>query len=165
MQQSNPIGMGISVMLIISEIIAIIINRKSINKINVYTQKGIDEQKQWKDLERYMKDFSKLDEREIPEIIIWEKFLIFATVFNIADKVLEQLKIVYPNMENNISINNYGYMNAMMNTDFSRSFTNAISNSISSACSSASGGGGGFSGGGGGRTVVGGGGGRKVIRN
>lgn len=165
MQKSNPIGMVISVMLIISEIIAVIINKKSINKINVYTQKGIDEQKQWKDLEKYMKDFSKLDEREIPEIIIWEKFLVFATVFNIADKVLEQLKIVYPNMENNISTKNYGYMNVMMNTNFSRSFTNAISDSISSACSSASGSGGGFSGGGGGRTVVGGGGGRKVIIN
>lgn len=165
MQKSNPIGMVISVMLIISEIIAVIINKKSINKINVYTQKGIDEQKQWKDLEKYMKDFSKLDEREIPEIIIWEKFLVFATVFNIADKVLKQLKIVYPNMENNISTKNYGYMNVMMNTNFSRSFTNAISDSISSACSSASGSGGGFSGGGGGRTVVGGGGGRKVIIN
>ena len=149
MQQANIIGIAILVMLIISEIVALQINQKSIKKINVYTQKGINEKKQWKDLRKYMKDFSRLNEREIPEIIIWEKFLVFATVFNIADKVLEQLKIVYPNIEKNLSINNYGYMYLMMNTNFSRSFTNAINNSISSAYSSASGGGGGFSGGGG----------------
>lgn len=163
MQQVNIIGIAILVMLIISEIVALQINQKSIKKINVYTQKGINEKKQWKDLRKYMKDFSRLDKREIPEIIIWEKFLVFATVFNIADKVLEQLKIVYPNIEENLSTNNYGYMYLMINTNFSRSFTNAINNSISSAYSSASGGGGGFSGGGGGRTVVGGGGGRKVM--
>ena len=163
MQQANIIGIAILVMLIISEIVALQINQKSIKKINVYTQKGINEKKQWKDLRKYMKDFSRLNEREIPEIIIWEKFLVFATVFNIADKVLEQLKIVYPNIEEKLSTNNYGYMYLMINTNFSRSFTNAINNSISSAYSSASGGGGGFSGGGGGRTVVGGGGGRKVM--
>lgn len=163
MQQANIIGIAILVMLIISEIVALQINQKSIKKINVYTQKGINEKKQWKDLRKYMKDFSRLDKREIPEIIIWEKFLVFATVFNIADKVLEQLKIVYPNIEEKLSTNNYGYMYLMINTNFSRSFTNAINNSISSAYSSASGGGGGFSGGGGGRTVVGGGGGRKVM--
>ncbi len=149
MQQANIIGIAILVMLIISEIVALQINQKSIKKINVYTQKGINEKKQWKDLRKYMKDFSRLDKREIPEIIIWEKFLVFATVFNIADKVLEQLKIVYPNIEENLSTNNYGYMYLMINTNFSRSFTNAINNSISSAYSSASGGGGGFSGGGG----------------
>ena len=149
LQQANIIGIAMLVMLIICEIIAMVINIKSINKINVYTQKGIDEKKQWRDLKKYMEDFSRLNEREIPEIIIWEKFLVFATVFNIADKVLEQLKIVYPNIEKKLSINNYGYMYLMMNTNFSRSFTNAINNSISSAYSSASGGGGGFSGGGG----------------
>ena len=41
-------------------------------------------------------------------------------------------------------------MYLMMNTNFSNSFSNAISTSMSSAYTSASGGGGGFSGGGGG---------------
>ena len=54
------------VMLIICEIIAMVINIKSINKINVYTQKGIDEKKQWRDLKKYMEYFSRLNEREIP---------------------------------------------------------------------------------------------------
>ena len=140
--------------LIICEIIAIIINSKSLHKINVYTQKGIDEKEMWKGLKKYMEDFSMLDKREVPEIAIWEHFLVFATVFGIANKVLKQLKIVYPDLENSLDINTYTYMYLMMNTDFSSSFSNAISTSMSSAYSSASGGGGGFSGGG--RTEAGG---------
>lgn len=140
--------------LIICEIISIIINYKSLKKINVYTQKGIDEKEMWKGLKKYMEDFSMLDKREVPEIIIWEHFLVFATVFGIAEKVLKQLKIVYPDIDKNLDINTYTCMYLMMNTNFSSSFTNAINTSMSSAYSSASGGGGGFSGGG--RTVAGG---------
>ena len=98
-----------------------------------------------------MEDFSMLDKREVPELVIWEKYLVYATAFGIADKVIKQLKIIYPNFEEITNgINTYTYMSIMMNTNFSSSFSNAISTSISSAYSSGSGSGGGFSGGGGG---------------
>lgn len=140
--------------LIICQIISVIINIKTSKKINIYTQQGIDEKEMWKGLKKYMEDFSMLNQKEVPEIVIWEHFLVFATVFNIAEKVLKQLKIVYPDIENNIDINTYTYMYLMMNTNFSSSFSNSINTSLSSAYSSASGGGGGFSGGG--RTEAGG---------
>ena len=131
------------------------------SKINILTQEGIDEQAKWKGLKRYMEDFSMLDKREIPEVVIWEKFLVYATVFGIADKVLKQLKVVYPNINEELNGNHYAYMYLMMNTNFSNSFSNAITTSMSTAYSSATGGGGGFSGGGGGRTADGGGGGGR----
>ncbi len=131
------------------------------SKINTLTQQGLDEHIQWKGLKKYMEDFSMLDKREVPEIVIWEKFLVYATVFGIADKVLKQLKIVYPNISEQLGEEHYAYMYLMMNTNFSNSFSNAITNSMSTAYSSATGGGGGFSGGGGGRTVAGGGGGGR----
>lgn len=134
---------------------------KVADKLNVYTQKGIDESQMWKGLKKYMEEFSMLDKREVPELVIWEKFLVYATVFGIADKVLKQLKIVYPNIDETLNINTYTYMYLMMNTNFSSSFSSAVSTSISSTYSSGTGGGGGFSGGGGGgRTDGGGGGGR-----
>lgn len=136
--------------LIVCQVIAIVINAKILNKINVYTQKGIDEKEMWRGLKKYMEDFSMLDKREVPEIAIWEHFLVFATAFGIADKVLKQLKVVYPDIENDLNVNTYTYIYFMMNTNFSSSFSNAISTSMSSAYTSASGGGGGFSGGGGG---------------
>ena len=99
-----------------------------------------------------------LDKREVPEFAIWEKYLVYATAMGVADKVIKQLKIVYPNFEEITNgINSYTYMNLMMNTNFNRTFSSAMSSSIqsahtsySSSHSSGSGGGGGFSGGGGG---------------
>lgn len=141
---------------VILSVINLILLSAQLRKINVYTQEGIDESEKWKGLKKYMEEFSMLDKREVPEVVIWEKFMVYATAFGIADKVLKQLKIVYPDLENTININDYSYMYLMMNTDFSRSFTNAINTSMSAANSSATGGGGGFSagGGGGGRRPV-----------
>lgn len=142
-KSSKPIAI---IPLVITTLIQIIVYTILISKINVLTQKGIDENAKWKGLKNYMQDFSMLDKREIPEIIIWEKFLVYATAFGIADKVLKQLKIVYPNMEEHFYYNHYGYLYLMLNTNFSSNFSNAISSSMSSAYSSAIGGGGGFSG-------------------
>lgn len=156
-----PIMIGIFVMLAtfsmmafgiiplgIAMIIQLIMYCIQSSKTNVLTKQGIDEQAKWKGLKKYMEDFSMLDKREVPEIVIWEKFLVYATVFGIADKVLKQLKIVYPNLEEQFGRNHYGTMYLMLNTNFSSSFSNAISTSMSTAYSSATGGGGGFSGGG-----------------
>ena len=137
--------MTIATVIIVNMIVTIILK----NKINLFTQKGLDEKEQWKGLKKYMEDFSLLKEKEIPEIVLWEKFLVYATVFGIEKKVLKQLKIVYPDIENRMDISTYSYMNLMMHTDFSSNFSSAISSSMSSAYSSASGSGGGFSGGGG----------------
>ena len=146
---------------IIIMLLNLIVTGIAIAKIDIFTQEGIDEIAKWKGLKKYMEEFSLLDKREVPEIAIWEKFLVFATAFGIADKVLKQLKIVYPDLENTINVNTYPYMYLMVHTDFSRSFSNAISNSMSTAYSSASGGGGGFSGGGRRRPEAGGGGGGR----
>ena len=130
-------------------IIDCILCKKIIDRVNVLTQKGIDEQEEWKGLKKYMVNFSMLDKREVPELVIWEKYLVFATAFGVADKVIKQLKLVYPNMDEMLDLNTYAYMNLMMNTNFSNSFSTAINSSISTVYSSSSGGGGGFSGGGG----------------
>ena len=123
---------------------------KICKKINVLTQKGIDKQEEWKGLKKYMEDFSMLDRREVPELVIWERYLVYATAFGIADKVIKQLKIVYPNLDEMTNgLATFTYMNLMINTDFSSSFTKAINTSMASAYSSGSGSGGGFSGGGG----------------
>lgn len=147
--------------LAITTLIQLIVFSILLSKINVLTQKGINENAKWKGLKKYMQDFSMLDKREIPEVVIWEKFLVYATAFGIADKVLKQLKMVYPNIEQEFNTNHYGYMYLMLHTNFSNSFSNAITTSMSTAYSSATGGGGGFSGGGGGRTEDGGGGGGR----
>ena len=146
----TPLVLIAVVPLVILEIIHLGVISHVQSKINVFTQKGVDEIEKWKGLKKYMEEFSMLDKKELPEIVLWERFLVYATVFGIAQKVLKQLKIVYSNIEEMAEINNYTYLYFMMHTNFSTSFSNAVSTSMSSSYSSATGGGGGFSGGGGG---------------
>ena len=150
LSEFTSIALGAGLIIFASVIVSMIIISRAKKKLNIFTQKGINEKEQWKGLKKFMEDFSMLDKRELPEIALWEHFLVYATAFGIADKVLKQLKIVYPDMEQNFDINTYTCMYVMLHTDFTRSFSNAISTSMSSAYSSATGGGGGFSGGGGG---------------
>ena len=118
-----------------------------------------------------MEDYSLLKEKKVPDIVLWEKFLVYATTFGISKKVIEQLKVVHPEMfmtMNNdysnaysrytywqiVSNNSYGIesFNTLSN-NLERAYDSARSayNSAHSSSSSSSGSGGGFSGGGGGR--------------
>ena len=148
-ERINTFLLGSFFLLNITSIIGIIVNAKVQSRFNVFTQIGVDEHEKWKGLKKYMEEFSLLNEREVPDLVLWEKFLVYATAFGIADKVIKQLKIVYPNIEQMDNFERFTYMSLMVNTDFSSSIVNSIGSSMSSAYSSGSGGGGGFSGGGG----------------
>lgn len=146
---ANTIGMhwiGILGMIVFA-IVDIVIGSSAKNKISAYTQKGVDEQDKWKALKKYMEDFSLLKEKKVPDLVLWEKFLVYATAFGIAEKVIKQLKITYPEYDT-LDYAVYPNMYIFMHTDFSKSF-NSISSSMSSSFSSGTGGGGGFSVGGG----------------
>lgn len=148
---------------IVVTIINLILNIKITTSFNGFTQKGINEQEQWKAFKKYMEDFSYLNEKEVPELVLWEKYLVFATAFGIADKVLKQLKVKYPELNDPDTIHSMILFNSMYNSNgFNTKFINSIKTSTSrmysSTYSSGSGGGGGFSGGGG---FGGGGGGRR----
>lgn len=138
---------------IVVTIINLILNIKITTSFNGFTQKGINEQEQWKAFKKYMEDFSYLNEKEVPELVLWEKYLVYATAFGIASKVLKQLQVTYPELNNQDTISNMVLFNAMYNSNgFNTGFINSISSSTSrmysSTYSSGSGGGGGFSGGG-----------------
>ena len=118
----------------------------------------------WKGLEKFMLEFSRMKEYSTMELALWEEYLVYATAFGIADKVLKQLKVVYPQITdaNYMNSNGYTYLYLMYHSNISNNFINSINTSVTSAYSSVnyssgSGSGGGFSGGGG----FGGGGGRN----
>ena len=121
---------------------------KIIKCINVYSQEAIDEVEMWNGLKKFMTDLSQLDKKEVPELILWEKYLVYATAFGIADKVLKQLKLIYPDFETNMQISTYTHMHIILSSNISNSISSSIRSSISSVTSSGYGGGGGFSGGG-----------------
>jgi uncharacterized membrane protein len=61
-----------------------------------YTQEGIYEQEKWNGLEKYLVDFSTMEMKELPELILFEKYMVYATAFGIADEVIKQLISKYP---------------------------------------------------------------------
>lgn len=160
------------ILLLVNSILCFILS----GRYSIFSQAGLDEKEKWEALKRYMEDFSMIDEKSVPELVLWEKYLVYATAFGIADKVLKQLKIKYPEFaEGNLGMNDYMYLyllsNSYMNMTFISTFNRAVNNAYFSGVSaraatngysygnSSSGGGfgGGFSGGGG----FGGGGGRN----
>lgn len=159
-------GLAVAYAILIGvSIIDIVLVFRLIDKINGLTEKGMNEKEQWKAFKNYMVDFSLLKEKEVPALALWEKYLVFATAFGVADKVIKQLKVTYPELNNQDTIRNMVIFNTFYDGhSFNTNFINSINSStasIHSSYSSSTGGGGGFSGGGGGRRpVVDGGGGR-----
>lgn len=154
------------IVLSIPAIICAVYCFKISKRYNTLTQKGVDEKEAWNGLKNYMEDFSMMDEKEVPELMLWEKYLVFATAFGIADKVQKQLKVVYPQIADAEYMNSHGYtyLYYMSHTNISNNFMNSIHSSVASAYTSAiratassssggfssgSGSGGGFSSGGG----------------
>lgn len=134
------------------------ITNRIAKKTRMLTQKGLNEQEKWKGLKRYMEDFSLLNEKEVPALILWEKYLVYATAFGIADKVLKQLKIRYPELADETYLINNGYMylymmnrcnlNTVVASGMQKAYSTGLSERAARNYSSGGGYGGGFSGGG-----------------
>ena len=117
--------------------------------------------KKWKALEKFLKDFGSFADKEVPEIALWEKYLVYATLFGCAKEVSKVMDMRFK--EYNMSsesyydswVTNY-YINDLISTAVRTSIASAQSakyasesSSSSGSWSSGSGGGGGFSSGGG----------------
>ena len=66
------------------------------NCIKNLSDKGKEELSEVVGLKKYLDEFTLIAEREITETVIWKEYMVYATLFGIADKVLEQFKKVYP---------------------------------------------------------------------
>ena len=132
--------------------ISFIIAQKDKNR----SEKGKVEYSKWLAHKRYLEDFSNFDEKDLPEIELWEKYLVTATILGCADKVEKKLKM-YINDTNIYDSNLLIYMSIndnlirTLNSSIKTSINTANSTVYSSTTSSSSGGFGGGSSGGGGR--------------
>ena len=128
------------------------------------TLKGKEEYSKWLAHKRFLKDFSNFDAKDLPEITLWEKYLVTATVLGCADKVEKRMKMYIADTNDiNTNLLIYQSINLGITKELNNGIQTAINNSsytISSSSSSYSSGGG-FGGGssGGGRTAEAGGGG------
>lgn len=162
----NSISIILVVIVFISSIISLIYYISFTRK----TVGAHDEYVRWIGLKNFMKDFGTMDRKSLPEIVLWEKYLVYAVTLGCADKLAKDMKIratELTDVHTNDLIFDYYRFNALLN--FNRAINNTVNSSVSSAynarnvansnSSSGSGLGGGFSGGFGGGGSFGGGGG------
>ena len=82
-------------------------SKTSLNKLDIYNrllgknlddlnEKGKKELAEVYGLRKFLDEFTLIKERSITEGVIWEDLMVYATLFGIAEKVLSQLKKVYP---------------------------------------------------------------------
>lgn len=177
---STVLHISIYIALVAIIIIKILIKRLPIKLDIKYTKIGKEEYQKWHGLRNFLMDFSKIDDRAIKEISLWEKYLVYATALGVSKKVLKAIKVKIEEQNPDFD---YSTLNDMMTMDYISSSINRISNNVVASSlpsvsypiasalasgssggsySSGSGGGGGFSGGssGGGSFGGGGGGGR-----
>lgn len=95
------------------------------------TKKGNEQYHKWKGLKNFLADFGRLDEKDLPEIKLWERYLVYATMFGLAVKVQNAMKMNLERMNYSDSIDfTYLYFD---NYYFSNLMTNAVNSSFSSA--------------------------------
>ncbi len=148
------------VFLLIGGVINFVVNLILCHKRKMLSQKGEDQLALWQALARFFEEFSTFDEKELPEIGFWEKLLVYAGALGLADKVMKQLQMRYPELSDpNYLYYNYAYFYSMrqLGPDVGSGFS-SLQKNIQSSMQSAQtvvarhqasqGGGGGFSSGG-----------------
>lgn len=121
----------------------------------LFTQYGVNEQSKWIGLYNFLNSDTLINEKDVHDLPLWEKYLIYATAFGISEKVINAIKIhaVELNINNSLILNNHSYIHSSTFHRTSRAFGRSIHTS------SRGGGFGGHGYGGGGRGGGGGGGG------
>ena len=67
-----------------------------IDKRDRGTETGFGPLKEVIEFKNFLKDFTILNQREAPEVHLWNQYLIYAALFGVADKVSKQMKKLYP---------------------------------------------------------------------
>ncbi|MBQ4031556.1 MAG: DUF2207 domain-containing protein [Bacilli bacterium] len=133
---------------IVAMILLSIINNRFIKR----TTLGSTERKKWLAFKNFLNDFGHMQDKDVPEVELWEKYLVYATVLGCAKKVIEKLALKIQTVDVDYDVSSINYVVTSVSTSLAGSVVSAHSARAAANASSGSGGGGGSwsSGGGGG---------------
>lgn len=147
-------SLGFLLALIIGIPLNALVNKRSKNLLN---EDFIDEVVEWRSFANMLRDIAKFDKTEVEGVILWNRLLVYATLFGYAKQVSKMMKVQDIHLENeelerfvltNQSLHFAGGVNLL--NSYVQTASSASTFSISSGSSSGGFDGGGFSGGGGG---------------
>ena len=156
--------LGIIIIILMIALIIFVITRK------FYTKKGAEHYAKWMAHKKFLEDFSRFNEKELPEVTLWDKYLVYATILDCADKLSKEMELKMPNVDTSnttyVGYNPYMthyFITSNIYSSINSGIHTAVASSRSSIAASQSSSGGGFGGGsiGGGGSFGGGGGGGR----
>lgn len=125
-------------------------------KVKKRTKKGALAFAEWSAFKRFLEDFGRMDEKELPEVILWEKYLVYAVVLGCADKLsktmqikMEEMNIPEANLIDPFVFTHFHMISSSVSSSVRSARSYSSPSSSGGSWSSGSGGGGGFSSGGG----------------
>ena len=122
------------------------------------TIKGSEHYARWNAFKNFLDDFGSFELKELPEIILWERYLVYATIFGLAEKVQKSMNVYISEMnlsEIDTPAFFYIHIGPVINSSVNQAVTNAYNRQAANYAnthsnrSSGGGFGGGFSSGGG----------------
>lgn len=122
------------------------------------SEKGIEHYAKWKAFKNFLKDFGAFDIKELPEIELWERYLVYATIFGLAETVEKAMNVKIKEldvtgMNTNVYIGPHIHIAPVINSSINSAYREAqttITRSLADSSGGSFGGhGGGFSSGGG----------------
>ena len=127
------------------------------NRDGVLNEAGAEVYYLWTSFENMLREIARLDQAELESIVVWNRLLVYATLFGYADKVSHLMKVHQIQVENpdiNLYVA-YGWHSMFYHSSAQMSHYANVANTASTySVSSGSGSsGGGFSGGGGGGSI------------
>lgn len=127
------------------------------NRDGVLNETGAEVYYLWNSFENMLREIARLEQAELESIVVWNRLLVYATLFGYADKVSHLMKVHHIQVENpdiNLYVA-YGWHSMFYHSTAQMSHYASVANTASTySVSSGSGSsGGGFSGGGGGGSI------------
>ena len=127
------------------------------NRDGVLNEAGAEVYYLWTSFENMLREIAQLDQAELESVVVWNRLLVYATLFGYADKVSHLMKVHHIQVENpdiNLYVA-YGWHSMFYHSSAQMSHYANVANTASTySVSSGSGSsGGGFSGGGGGGSI------------
>lgn len=124
-------NIGLSIPYVIATILSIIVVIYSLQVLK-RTKYGNEQYLRLKASKKFLLDFGAFDIKELPEISLWERYMVYATLFGIASKVSKTMNVKIQ------EISNYESIQTFNTSYYDFELCNIINSSISSAVSMAS---------------------------
>ena len=127
------------------------------NRDGVLNEAGAEVYYLWTSFENMLREIAQLDQAELESVVVWNRLLVYATLFGYADKVSHLMKVHHIQVENpdiNLYVA-YGWHSMFYHSSAQMSHSASVANTASTYSVSSGNGssGGGFSGGGGGGSI------------